>query len=341
MELNARWTPAALTAALLLLYFTPWLTLGDGSLPSGFMVTRGVLDALAGLERPSASDTVSPLLAWAVPVLALAALVQCARGRTRWAGACLAGAILAIIGLGLWLTPFAGPSHRMPLDITLAGMAVLAAAVALMALSTRRIADDTPTIIERRRRDGAVALDVRQNRWRPLNRLLSVVVDAAIVFGALALWLDTHFPDIAVLTLLPIAAIAIITIGLTGAAASLAASRRTPLARIVIDDTTLTVVAGGDRGRYPRTHIGGIYVRHGTADEVDDYYNPENRRQTLTLPVTTVSEDTPEPSPVSVFADSKARVAMNLRNRTVVLARHLTADQAGELVRRLKIRLLD
>ena len=340
--MDARWTPTALTAALLLLYFTPWLTLGDGSMPSGFMVTRTVLDALAGLDRPSAAETVSPMLAWAIPALALSGLFQSARGHTRWAGACLGTAVLAVISLGLWLTPFVGESHRMRLDITFAGLAVFAAAFTLMVLSIRRVSDDEDgTIVERRRRHGVVALDVRQNRWRPLNRLLSIVVNAAIVFGALALWLDDHFPDIALLTMLPIAAIALIAIALTGAAASLTASRRAPLARIVIDDNTLTVVAGGDPGRYPRTHIGGIYVPQGAADEVDSYYNPESRRQTFTLPVTAQAEDTPAPNPVSVFADSQESVAMNLRNRTVILARHLTEAQAAELVRRIKIRLLD
>lgn len=343
MGTNNRWTPAALSAAVFVLYFTPWLMRRDGSEPTGFALSKDLFASVAGLDRSGLSTTVAPLLAWAIPLLALGGLVQCARGRTRWAGALLAAAVLSVIGLGLSLSSFVGRTQPVAVDFTLGGFAVAGAALALVALAAKPRAGDPPLgITERRRDDGTVAIHVSQNRWRPLHRLLYIVVNTAILLGALALWAQDHFPAIAPVAMPPVAGISFVAVALAGVAVSLAASRRAPRARIVIDRTTLTVVAGGERGRYPRSHIGGIYIPQQTDASVSDYYDNHRGKHTLTLPVSLPKNGSaPAARSVSLFADSGTRVVMNLRNRSVDLARHLTQVQATELVRRLMVRLLD
>jgi hypothetical protein len=117
------------------------------------------------------------------------------------------------------------------------------------------------------------------------------------------------------------------------------ALRHPALARIVIGYESLRVIAGGDRGRYQRGHIGGLYVPEQAQANVRNYYDEALDENTLTLPVATQATGTPPAG--TLLGVPRTHVMMRLRHRTVALAHHLSPAQAKELVRRITIRLLD
>jgi peptidoglycan/LPS O-acetylase OafA/YrhL len=134
-----------------------------------------------------------------------------------------------LIGLDAWLPHVLNPAHPVVLDLTLAGRAVAAAALALVVLAAiHQRKDESYAIVETRRRDGAAVIDVRQNRWRPLQLLFHGLLSVAIVAVAFALWLQTYSPSIAALIIAPIAALMFVIIVPCVLAVTRAAVRRAP-----------------------------------------------------------------------------------------------------------------
>lgn len=343
MAPDARWTPTALAIAAGLLYFTPWLVAVDGTTVSGFDQLRAFLAGLPALRDVDAlADYAAPLCAASLPALTLFGLGGYLRGarkqRPRWTGA----ALFATAILLLWTGTIADHWPPRSSSIEPAGFVCVTASSALLWLVCRGLpVDDSHGIRERRRRDASVAFDIQQNRWRPLQRLIAMVVDATIILLALALWATAYFPEIAIFALLPIGAGATVYAVVIAILALRVVARRGAAARLVVDRTALTVVTGRDRGRYARAAIGGIYVPQHVDDAVKEYYEHDGSRHTLTLPVATTARRRTPQRPGQVFSDSRASVAVSVHGRAVTLARHLTSAQADELVRRLTIRLLD
>lgn len=334
MAIDARWTPAALTAAVLMLYFTPWLTFADAANPRGFDLVHAGIAAMPGFEAISAY---APLLvAGTLPAPALIALVADARGRAPVPWPLLAS--VAGLAVAPWLGVL-GAYGNVHIEPTWSGIAVIGAAFGVVICAAHRVGETAPPrIVERRQRNGSAAIDVCQNRWRPLHRMLGLSANVAILFVAFDLLFAAYLPGSTPL-LRTLGAAGVLVVGGLVLATLRKAARRAPSARIFVDHRSLAVTAGGDCGRYPREHIGGLYIPQYVDESVANYYAHRGTRNTLTLPVVSRSQAPAPPSPWSLFADTSVSVAMNLRERTVTLARHLTDAQAAELVRRLTIRL--
>ena len=344
VQTDGRWTLAALTTALLLLYFTPWLALGHGVESSGLGLWIELPALLRPIDRFGIGEYAAPVLGWSIPLIGAVGVVQSARGRVSLCALALAASVFSLVAFGLWLSRWPQTPSLATLPLTHAGLAVVAGAVLVLGLNVlgallRPRLEERLGISERRRRDGTVAIDVDRQRWRPLWRLLYSVANVAIVYVAAVLWTRYHLFELADRFALPVTAAMTVVIALAGLWVVRSALGRAPYARIVIDYDSLRVITGGERGRYARGHIGGLYVPQQAEDGVRDYYNAAPDAQTLTLPVT--SSGSPTPQPGGLLRTPRASVMMRMRDRSVALAHHLRPAQAKELVRRLTIRLLD
>lgn len=332
----------ALSTAVFVLSFTPWLISHDGLILDGLGLSRDLLHASIGPDRYGLSELAVSMLAWVLPALAIAVFVQSLRASPRRYGAALGVIVFAVIGLDYWLAHSLKPAHGAYLELTISGQAVVAAALALLILAAvRRRRDETYAIEETRGHRGAAIIDVRQNRWRPLHLLIYALLSAAIVAVAIALWLESYSPFAATIIVVPAATLTVLVIAPCVVAVARAAARRAPRARIVISRSLLTVVAGGERGHYPRAQIGGIFIPRHSSKKLQAYYNHHRGEHKLTLPVASADHDSHTAQGLSLFAESEVSVAINLRDRSVELARYLTDEQAVELRRRVMIRLLD
>lgn len=332
----------ALSVALFVLSFTPWLISHDGAILDGLPLARDLLHALFGPAHYGLVDVAISGLAWVLPALAVAVFIQSLRAPPRRYGAALGAIVFTVFGLDYWLVHLLRPAQRAYLELTVSGQAVVGAALALLILAVvQRRRDDTHAIKETRGHRGAAVFDVQQNRWRPLGLLLHTLLSVAIVAIAAALWLDVYSPALATILITPIATLLLLTIVPWVLVVARAAARRAPFARIVITRSLLTVVAGGERGHYPRAQIGGIFIPSHTSRKTRRYYNHHRGAHKLTLPVTPSNNDSPANHGLSLFAESDACVAINLSDRSIELARYLTDEQAVELRRRVMIRLMD
>ncbi|MES1940772.1 hypothetical protein T5B8_11037 [Salinisphaera sp. T5B8] len=344
MPIDGRWTLAALTSALLVLYFTPWLALGDGVDTSGYALSSGLTVLLAPIDRFDIGQYLGPVLGWTLPLIGFVGLVQSARGRISLCAMTLAVCVCSLLGFGFWQSPWYQAPTLASLPLTHAGMAVLASAL-LSLVASLLVAllsgwrDHRHGITEHRRADGTVAIEIRPPRWRPLRRLLYFVANVAIIYVALLFWAHHHLLELADQAMVPVTLVVLAFIALAVAVIVRSALRHNRRARIVIDQQSLSVITGGDCGRYQRQHINGLYVPQQADDNVRDYYDAAHGADALTLPVTTQIPDTVTAEPL--LGKPCTRVMMRLRHRTVALAHHLGPAQARELVRRLTIRLLD
>jgi len=344
VQTDGRWTLAALTTALLVLYFTPWLTLGHGMELSGFKLAFGLPALLQPIDRFGIGDYIAPLLGWAIPLLGLIGVVQSARGKVSVCAITLALIVCGLLGFGLWLSPWQHAPTFATLPLTPAGLFVLASVAltlglnAVSAMWAHRV-EERLGITERRRHNGTVAIDVHAPRWRPLAQLLYIVANAAIVYAALLFWAHYHLFGMADAFMVPLTVSLIVLVSMALFMVVRSALRHPALARIVIGYESLRVIAGGDRGRYQRGHIGGLYVPEQAQANVRNYYDEALDENTLTLPVATQATGTPPAG--TLLGVPRTHVMMRLRHRTVALAHHLSPAQAKELVRRITIRLLD